>query len=94
MGRTVAELNDSISSDEIAEWAAYYQIDPFGSIRGDMQAGIITSNLMNIHLKKGATPLKPQDFMPRFGEPEVKKTMSPKEIHARLQTMMARGHRG
>jgi hypothetical protein len=37
---TVAELLGRITSTEIAEWMAYYSIDPFGEIRGDMRSAM------------------------------------------------------
>jgi hypothetical protein len=83
----------SISSDEIAEWAAYYQLDPFGSHRGDLSAAIVASTMANIHAKKGHR-FTPADFMPTFGESEPAKTMTPKEIHDRLSLMFGRTPRG
>lgn len=89
----MGELLRTISSEEIAEWAAYSQIDPFGSLRGDMQAGIVASTMANIHAKKGHR-FTAADFMPKFGEPEMKNTMSPQEIHARLAMMFGRRKHG
>lgn len=45
---------------------AFYQIDPFGGVRGDVQAGMIASVLANIHrdTKKRAKPYEVTDFMP------------------------------
>jgi hypothetical protein len=31
MGRTVAELEETMSMDEYHEWAAYYESEPFGT---------------------------------------------------------------
>lgn len=88
------ELLATISSDEIADWAAYYQLDPFGSYRSDLQMGIMVSNLLAPHLKKGATPLKPADFMPVFGEPAKDTRMTPQAIHDTLARMFKRSRRG
>jgi hypothetical protein len=83
----------SISSNEIAEWAAYYQLDPFGSHRIDLGAAIVASTMANIHAKKGHQ-FRPSDFMPTFGAPEPVKTMTPQEIHDRLSMMFGRTPRG
>ena len=89
----MGELLVSISSDELAEWAAYYHLDPFGSYRGDLQAGIIASTMANIHATKGHT-FKPSDFMPTFNEREAEHRMTPKEIHDRIEMMFGRVPRG
>jgi hypothetical protein len=83
----VEELLISVSSEELTEWAAYYQLDPFGSYRGDLQAGTVASTMANIHAKKGHR-FTPTDFMPKFGVTDETKRMTPQEIHARLSTMM------
>jgi len=90
----VAELLVTISSEELLEWAAYYQLDPFGSYRSDLQTGIIVSQLLRPHQKKGATPLKPTDFMPDFSGTPAPPRMTPQEIHARLETLLKRRPHG
>jgi hypothetical protein len=89
----VAELLDSISSEELTEWAAYYQLDPFGGVRGDMQAGVMASTMANIHAKRGHR-FTPSDFMPTFGDPEPTKSMTPIEIRDRLSLMFGRKTHG
>lgn len=86
------ELEWSLDSDELTEWAAYAQIDPFGGIRGDYHAAIITSNMMNAHAGKLVT--KPKDFMPTFGPPTLTPAMSPQQIHAMLSMRFRRGPGG
>lgn len=81
-----------MDSDELTEWAAYAQIDPFGEVRGDYQAAIITSNLMNAQAGKVVTKVK--DFMPKFGPPELTPRMSPQQIHDQLSMMFGRKPHG
>ena len=83
------ELLASISSEELTEWAAYYQLDPFGSYRADLQAGVVASTMANIHAKKGHT-FGPADFIPRFGDPEKSPSMSPDDIKAKLHRMFGK----
>lgn len=67
-----------VSSRELAEWAAYYQSDPFGDERADLRAGIVASVIANVNrdAKKRAKPFEPGDFMPKFnaGAPVGKQT--------------------
>jgi hypothetical protein len=83
-------LLDAISSEELLEWAAFYQINPFGPARGDVQAGIVASTMANIHARKGHS-FKPADFLPTFGTvPARTPAMPPAEIHAALSRMFRR----
>lgn len=75
----MAEWQEAMTADEFLDWLAYYQVEPFGEFRADLRAGIITSNLMNLHLKKGAKPLQPSDFMPDFTPQELKR-LSPDQM--------------
>lgn len=47
-----------------AEWLAFYEIDPFGDQRGDLQAAVVASALSNRWRGKGEKPNEPVDFMP------------------------------
>lgn len=64
------ELLERADSRELAEWQAYYRLEPFGSERGDIQAGIVASTVANVNRdsKKRRKPYRPDDFMPKFDE--------------------------
>ena len=66
---------EHISSLELAEWAAEYSIEPFGELRADLQAAIITSMIANANRDpaKKREPFSPVDFMPNFDEPVIEK---------------------
>lgn len=75
---TVGELLTRVSSYELTEWMVYYQLEPFGPERGDLNAGIVAATVANANRdpKKRKEPYRPQDFMPEFkgieaGEPEA-----------------------
>lgn len=51
---------------QVAEWEAYYQIEPFGEYQAFWRAGLIASMIANALRGKGQTVLKPEDFIPRF----------------------------
>jgi len=81
----------ALSSEELTEWIAYAQIDPFGSARSDLQAGIVASTMANIHAKQGHT-FTPKDFMPVFdGSRARSKSMTPKEMLAKLKERFGKG---
>jgi len=78
---TVRELLNRIDSKELAEWSAFFSIEPFGYFRTDLQAGIIASTIANCNRSKNSKSFKPTDFMP-FGEHGNKKEMSGEEMKA------------
>lgn len=52
---------------QLREWMAFYQMDPWGGERADLQAAIIASTMANLWRQKGK-PFQVGDFMPTFGE--------------------------
>lgn len=49
------------------EWQLYYDYDPFGNTRGDIQAAIIASTVWNVQQTKKSRLKKPLDYMPKWG---------------------------
>jgi hypothetical protein len=49
----------------LTEWAAYYQLEPFGEALADRRHGIATSVLANVNrdAKARPEPYKPEDFI-------------------------------
>lgn len=82
LGRTVDELQSSMSSAEFGEWIAFYSIEPFGDRVADIRAGTIAAATVNPHLKKDATPYKPLDFFSWAIEPEPEQKAPPPEAFA------------
>ena len=70
LGCTVRELLARIDSRELAEWRAFYQMEPFGHFRGDLQAGIIASTIANVNKGKKGQAFTPADFMPLIEKQE------------------------
>ena len=54
-----------LSSRQIGEWLAYFQLEPFGEERADLRAGIIAAANANLWVK--GRKLRPADFMPKIG---------------------------
>jgi hypothetical protein len=58
-----------MTSAQFAEWAAYYQLEPWGEERADVRHGILTSVLANCHRGKSAAAFKPKDFIVDYEKP-------------------------
>lgn len=62
---TVSDLLARMPSAELAEWQAYYGLEPFGEMRADLRAGIVASTVANTmsDRKAGDKAYSPADFM-------------------------------
>jgi len=70
---TVRELLSRMDSRELAEWIAYYSLEPFGNFRTDLVGGIVASTIANCNRTSKSRSFKPSDFMPigKHNEPNV-----------------------
>ncbi len=84
---TVGELLNRISSRELSEWQLYFEYDPFGGERGDLQAAIVASTVYNMLRGKDAKVANPADFMAKFG-PEEQKEQQPWEQQLKIVEML------
>ena len=57
------ELLQRIDSRELAEWQAYYRIEPFGEERADLRNAMLMCEVIRPYLKPGYR-VTPADFMP------------------------------
>lgn len=65
---TVSEMLSRMSSHELAEWMAFYELEPWG-VETDMLGHAITSTVIanvNRNPDKRPAPYKASDFMPEF----------------------------
>jgi|TARA_R100001530_G_scaffold41605_1_gene31811 hypothetical protein len=69
LGMTVGEMLRKMSSSEMADWIAFWRLDPWGEERADLRSGIIAAVTANVWSGKGRKA-KPADFMPNFVEPD------------------------
>lgn len=69
---SVRELLSRMTSRDVAEWKAYFSIEPFGEERADLRMGILASLIANVNRdkKRKSEPFVPADFMPGFGDEE------------------------
>jgi hypothetical protein len=78
---------EEMTCQEFDEWAAYYELAPWGPERDSLHAGIVASAAIAPHCKKGHTP-KASDFMHDFINPP-KKTMKLSDMKAIWATAKA-----
>jgi hypothetical protein len=78
---TVKELLSKIDSRELAEWSAFFSIEPFGYFRSDVQSGVIASTIANCNRSKHSKSFTPTDFMP-FGVDCEQKEMTGEQMKA------------
>jgi hypothetical protein len=64
----VAELQARMSSREFSEWAAYYEIEPWGPEYDALERATIAAVVANTarDQKKRSQPYRPEEFMARF----------------------------
>lgn len=81
---TVRELLARIDSRELSEWMAYYELNPFGSVRTDLNAGVIAATIANVNRGKNGKTFQPADFMPYVETAD----QSEEDMKAILNTMV------
>lgn len=59
-----------MTGQQLMEWMAYEEVEPFGEQRADLRMAILAALIANINRdpKKKSRAYEPKDFMPRFGE--------------------------
>ena len=88
---TVTRLLAETTSAELTEWGVFYEMEPFGPERGDLQAGIVAATVANVNrdAKKQKKPYSAQDFMPKFeegGKGKAEKT--PEELRRKWERVV------
>ena len=62
--RRCQNITARLGSDELTEWMAFYQLEPFGEMRADLRSGVVAATFANAHRTKDARAFTPEDFMP------------------------------
>jgi len=90
LGTTVGELLGRISSRELSEWMAYYELEPWGTVPADYRAGIVAAVTANANRdpKRQRRPFAPQDFMPVWSRPQPRR-QSPEEQRVVIEMWQA-----
>ena len=84
LGYTIAELDERLSSSELTDWMAYYQLEPWGSWRDNWHAALIAKLTYDVNRGK-QPPAKMQSFM--FSDAEVDAEMKAKKFAAQLNAL-------
>lgn len=79
---------------ELVEWAAFYELEPFGEWRADLRMAVLASLIANANRdpEKRPEPFTVDDFMLRFGESatsDAEQERSPEEWEALLVMLNA-----
>ena len=72
------ELLARIDSRELTEWAAFYQVEPFGCEADGLGSAIVAATVANVNREKGAKAFEAADFLPKFDQ--AKKEQSVEEM--------------
>ena len=90
LGRTVEELQQTMTADEFIEWCAFYQIEPWGFEMANWRAALVSMTVANFsgRVKK---PLKIGDFLPGA---KRKRKLTPAELAARLESDIRKANNG
>ena len=77
-----------MTSEQIAEWMAYYNLEPFGNRNRDLHLAIIAATVANFapFVKKDKV-LSPEQFMVRPYTPKKVKEASTEDIKAIFQAV-------
>lgn len=92
LGRTVGELDASLSYDEFMEWQAYDRLDPIGGYRADLQ----TAHLLYAYYRSmggGDDSVGIGDFLPIDPNPmtdEQRERLADERHKAELDACMTR----
>lgn len=89
LGRTVAELDATMSSAEMAEWMALLRVEPWGPYRADLQAAIGAWAAA----APWSSQVKVGDFVPEFGNQQATPT-DPAKIRALFRALSDEGKNG
>jgi len=63
---SVDAMLDSMNAREFNEWMAYYALEPWGVLAGDVRAAIVAQTVAAVHSDPKAKTLKLEAFMPTW----------------------------
>jgi len=92
MGRTVEELDASLSIDELHQWVAYTSLEPWGDERADWRMAHSNAVMASMWSSSKKKP-QPKDFLLQFNKktkPEVDKGKDLNKWNALLLQAMFR----
>ena len=91
-GRTIAEWQEVMSSEEFVDWQIYYEMNPFGPKRDDFNAALIARTIAQANAPKGKR-FQLKDFLLEFRsryDTRERESMSPEQITGFMQQLKDR----
>ena len=86
LGKTVNELSNELSNDELIEWIAYDRIDPFGNYRIDAQF----AKLLQLATQwMGGEPMPLKDYLFVDPNPVSPEVAAEREHEAEIERLRA-----
>lgn len=88
---TVRELLARVDSRELTEWAAFFDVEPWGCAEEDWRMGTVAAVIANVNrdAKKYPKPFEASDFAPRLRRQEQVEVEQTPEDHARVLAQWA-----
>lgn len=78
---TVRQLETHMEARELQEWMAFFTMEPWGSVRDDYRAGVISATLVNVNGgKKGKKAATPKDFFELYGKSNQRQQSNKQQI--------------
>lgn len=80
------ELQQRITAEEFVEWAAFYELEPWGFHADNWRMSVIASTTANYsgNVRKA---LKPSDFLPSRSKKHPERRQTPEEMQQVLRSM-------
>lgn len=88
LGYTLEELNSRLSSSELTQWMAYYQLEPWGAWRDNWHTAILAKLTFDVNRGK-QPPVKMDKFM--FSDAELDAEKKAKQFAAQLNALSTKG---
>lgn len=79
-----AEMMDRMPATEFLEWHEVARLDPFGGIRGDIQAALIAMHVVNMSGKTVRKDVELKDLLLDFAQESRNRQQTPEEMHAKF----------
>ncbi len=88
---TRARLVREMSREELTEWIAFSQLEPFGAEFDEYRSALIASVIaeVNRNRKKRGKAFAPKEFMQKWGRPEEGKASTPESMLAFIKQFQA-----
>ena len=77
-----------MGASELQEWMTYWRMEPWGSYRDNIHAGLIASTIANVYRSKNRRPVSFEEFM--LSDRDLYKKKKTKETLAWMKSVATR----